>query len=343
MAGVHGPLIIPSVPRCQSPGCRRGSEVAHEPFVCGRRTIVKGGGVSRPLALARPLALVSAPWPPSRCRVRTSATATTPHADHRNHRPRRDARRPAAAAARGPRRSSSTRWSCSAGTPRTWRRSTTQVVGNVYDCFTDGTFVEPARERRQLRLHAAGLRVQRAPPTRRRAAIARRSTAPPALRAAASTCPRARTPRYTTTCTRARSSTRSSRSAVCKPLSLGTGAVGTPSQPASVVLSAASFATADGGTRDLRRQLHRACAYRADADGTPGAITDARCSTTADGVEPVTIRSRRAVAPASYVIEVALLRADGTVLGADDLRRRDEPGRSRARPSASRSPSSTRL
>lgn len=184
-----------------------------------------------------------------------------------------------------------------------------QVSSGVYDCFTDAQFVN---------LPASGgsfdynLQVFAYNAAAYQAAGGDAQVKDAALRSALP----GTNPTFTTTCT-AQEFEQVQSLAACLPLVPGSGAVGTPSQPASLVLSAASFATASGGAVACDAS-YTVVRYRADANGTPGTTIDTRCNTT------ITISP--AVAPASYVIQVALLRSDGTVLGQTTCGAETSPG-----------------
>jgi hypothetical protein len=184
------------------------------------------------------------------------------------------------------------------------------LAGGVYDCFTDAQFVNvPASAGSfdfSLQVFAYN-------------AAAYEAAGDANVRAAAlnpSNLPRTN-PTLSTTCT-AQEVDQVQSLAACQPLTAGTGAIGTEPQPASVVLSPASFATAAGGTV-LCGASYTTVRYRADVGGTPGTTTtDAPCTST------ITITP--AVAPASYTIQVALLRSDGTVLGQTSCGAETSPG-----------------
>lgn len=184
-----------------------------------------------------------------------------------------------------------------------------QVSSGVYDCFTDAQFVN---------LPSSGGSFDFTLQIFAYNATAYQAAGDAQVKDAAVSAAKlpATNPTFTTTCT-AQELDQVQSLAACQPLVPGSGAVGTPSQPASLVLSAASFATADGGTVACDA-AYTVVRYRADANGTPGTTTDARCNTT------ITISP--AVAPASYVIQVALLRSDGTVLGQTTCGAETSPG-----------------
>jgi len=188
----------------------------------------------------------------------------------------------------------------------------TWVAGGVYDCFTDAQFVNVPSSGGSFDYSLQVFAYNEA---------AYRAAGDAEVKAAAlnpSNLPRTN-PTLTTTCT-AQELDQVQSLAACQPLVIGAGgagAAGTPAQPASVVLSAASFATAAGGTV-LCDSSYTMVRYRADANGTPGTTTDTRCNTT------ITISP--AVAPASYAIQVALLRSDGTVVGETTCGAETSPG-----------------
>ncbi len=185
----------------------------------------------------------------------------------------------------------------------------TWLAGGVYDCFTDAQFVN---------LPSSGGSFDYALQVFAYNEAAYRAAGDAEVKAAAlnpSNLPRTN-PTLTTTCT-AQELEFAQSLAVCQPLALGAGGVGAPASPASVVFSAASFATATGGTL-VCDASYTSVRYRADANGAPGVTTDARCNTT--------ITLSPAVAPASYVIQVALLRADGTVAGETTCGAETSPG-----------------
>ena len=174
----------------------------------------------------------------------------------------------------------------------------TVMTGGVYDCFSDAQFINvPASGGSfdfNIRVFAYN-------------AAAYQAAGDAQVRAAAlnpSSLPRTN-PTLTTTCV-AQEFDQVLSLAACQPLVAGSGAVGAESQPASVVLAVGSFASASGTSVSCDAS-YTTVRYRADANGVPGTTTDTPCKTT------VTITP--AVAPASYVIQVALLRADGTVAG----------------------------
>ncbi|MDB4938164.1 MAG: hypothetical protein JWP87_5136 [Labilithrix sp.] len=193
------------------------------------------------------------------------------------------------------------------------------IAGNVYDCFSDAQFVSlPASANSfeyDVQVYAYNEAAYQA--AGGDAVVKPAAVNPTAL-------PRTN-PTLTTTCT-AQQIPEVQSLAVCKPFSVGTGAFGTPAQPATVVLSAGSFARGDGGVVVCDTD-YASVRYRSGAGGALGAITEARCSHLTDkGIEPITITVSPADAPASYTIEVALLRADGTALGQTTCGAETSPG-----------------
>ena len=196
------------------------------------------------------------------------------------------------------------------------------VASNVYDCFSDGQFVDLPPSAGvtdyQLQIFAYS------------SASYQAAGGDAGVRAAAAnpvTLP-ATHPTYTTKCTATEVGDVQALAA-CDPLSLGASAVtlDAGSAAATVTLSAAHFARGDAGTASCDGE-YATVRYRATpSGGTPGAITDVRCShVTANGVEPVTIMISPAVAPAAYSIEIALLRADGSALGQTMCSAQTSPG-----------------
>lgn len=184
------------------------------------------------------------------------------------------------------------------------------VANGVYDCFTDAQFVNVPSSAGSFDydLHVFAYTAQ-----------AYQAAGDAKVKAAAldpSSLPQTN-PSLATTCT-AQELDQVQSLAVCEPLTAGSAAVGGPSQPASVVLSLASFATAAGQSLACDSS-YTTVRYRADVGGTPGATTtDVRCNTT------VTISP--AVAPTVYAIQVALLRSDGTVAGETTCSADTSPG-----------------
>ena len=192
----------------------------------------------------------------------------------------------------------------------------TPLASNVYDCFSDGLFANlPATAGSTdyaLSVYAYNAQAyEAATDAKIRAALA----------GASSTTLAATSPTFTTTCS-ATEIPDVQALAVCQPLVAGAGGVGGPVTPATVNLGAASFATGDGGTATC--DIHYATVrYRAKpSQGTAGAVTDVACGqvpSTGIAISPV-------VAPATYGIEVALLRTDGSVFGQTTCSADTSPG-----------------
>ena len=195
----------------------------------------------------------------------------------------------------------------------------TYIASNVYDCFSDGQFVNLPPSggvtdyMLQIYAYSAASYQAAGGDAAVRAAVLNPLTLP------------ATNPTYTTKCSATEIGDVQAL-AVCDPLSLGAGAVGTVA-PATVTLSARSFPHGDGGTASCDGE-YATVRYRATPmGGTAGPITDVRCShLTANGVEPVTISISPAVAPSHYRIEVALLRDDGSLLGQTTCAADTSPG-----------------
>lgn len=187
---------------------------------------------------------------------------------------------------------------------------TSFIAGNVYDCFSDAQFTNvPASGgsfdyRLQVVAYTEAAYLAAGDARIRAAAVNPADLAPT-------------NPTFSTTCT-AQEVAEVQALAACDPLSPGAGALlGTPSQPAAVAVSTATFKTAAG--------LDIACGasyatvrYRTDVNGTPGATAEVPCTA------PITVSP--AVAPASYVVQIALLRADGSVVGQTSCSALTNPG-----------------
>lgn len=216
------------------------------------------------------------------------------------------------------------------------------AAGNVYDCFTDGTFVDLPNIKPELYslevfafnrvafLAAGGDGIN---------AIFRRldanqlalgvdggdHVAQQAAIDADLKLIRALTPTYSTTCTGQQLELVQTL-AVCKALQTGAGGFQAPTTPASVVLSLASFPKADGTKVDCDGQY---ATVRTSIQGVPdaGAAADTRCSALSDGgIQPVSITISPAEAPASYTIAVTLLRIDGSTVGSTTCGAETSPG-----------------
>lgn len=196
----------------------------------------------------------------------------------------------------------------------------TYIASNVYDCFSDGQFVNlpPSGGVTDYMLQVFAYSAQSyqaaGGDAAVRAAVLNPSTLP------------ATNPTYSTTCTATEVGDVQALAA-CKPLSLGASAVTTSPAPATVTLDAGHFPHGDGGTASCDGE-YATVRYRATpSGGLAGPITDVRCShLTAKGVEPVLITIAPAVAPSRYRIEVALLRDDGSVFGQTTCAADTSPG-----------------
>ena len=196
----------------------------------------------------------------------------------------------------------------------------TFVAGNVYDCFTDGQFVDlPASGgsfEYKIQIYAYNETAYLAAGDAKvRAAVSNPSSLPTT------------NPTYSTTCTAAQLELVQSQ-AVCLPVVVGAAGGGAQPAAASVVLSAATFPGAEGGVVTCEQE-YTSVRYRSVVGGTASEVTEARCATLrppSDALQPFTITVSPAVAPASYVIEVALLRPDGSVLGQTTCGAETSPG-----------------
>lgn len=196
----------------------------------------------------------------------------------------------------------------------------TYLASNVYDCFSDGLFVDLPTSggvtdySLQIYAYSAPSYQAAGGDATVRAAVLNPTALP------------ATNPTYTTTCTATEIGDVQAL-ALCKPLSLGASAVGAALPPATVTLGAGSFPHGDSGTASCDGE-YATVRYRATPmGGTAGPITDVRCShLTANGVEPVTIAISPAVAPSRYLIEVALLRSDDSVFGQTTCTADTSPG-----------------
>jgi hypothetical protein len=193
------------------------------------------------------------------------------------------------------------------------------VAGNVYDCFSDAQFVSlpPSANSFEYEVQVYAYNEAAYQAAGGDAAVKAAAQNPTAL-------PRTN-PTLTTTCTAQQIQDVQSL-AVCKPFAAGTGGVGTPAQPATVVLSAGTFPRGDSGTAICNTD-YVTVRYRSGPGDSRGESTETPCShVTAGGVEPITIAISPAAAPASYTIEIALLRSDGTVFGQTTCGAETSPG-----------------
>jgi hypothetical protein len=206
------------------------------------------------------------------------------------------------------------------------------AAGNLYDCFTDGTFVELpniAPDVYMLDVVAFNNVAFVAAGGNGISAIFQRlnenhlalgvdggdHVAEQAAIDADLQLIRALNPTYSTTCTGQQLELVQTL-AVCKPLQVGAGGIQNPLTPASIVLSLASFLRADGTTLTCDDQYTTVRATIPGSDGG-GITTDTRCSALGDGgIQPVSLTISPADAPATYSFPVILLRADGSTVGA---------------------------
>lgn len=219
-------------------------------------------------------------------------------------------------------------------------------AANVFDCFTDGTFVQlaPVNDSLDFRIdvfvyNQQAYLAQRAvidgatapepPPPDPDAA----APPPPAPAAAVKQALEASLPTWTTTCTASQLQDVEVL-AVCDPLAAGlsgirdlTPADGAAPVPASVTLPLGSFALADGGVVRCDDQFTKV-RVRARQGSSIGEPADLRCSKVgSEGtLVPVVFEVNPAAAPATYLIDVALLRADDSMLGQTLCRASTSPG-----------------
>jgi hypothetical protein len=226
------------------------------------------------------------------------------------------------------------------------------LAANVYDCFTDGLFVnlpdtfgvssydvqvfafnkaayDAAGGDAALKSLTAQLQAERAALV---AALADPDSGNAALDSVNAinvniTRLRAVVPTYSTVCTATQYQLVQTL-AVCPPLSAGATAIGKPTPPATVTLSTATFAGPEGGTLRCGPGLdYVRVRYRTGTGNTFGPITESDCNLPTDGgTAPFVITVSPAPAPASITIEVALLRGDGTVVGQTTCGAETSPG-----------------
>ena len=193
----------------------------------------------------------------------------------------------------------------------------TFLAGNVYDCFSDGQFVElpPSGGSFEytIAIYAYNETAYRAATD---AKVRTAAASPSALPAT--------NPTYSTTCKALQIELVQSL-AVCQALAVGAPGTGATPAAASVVLPTTTFATADGGTVTCENEFV-SVRFRSMVGGTTSEVTESRCVTLTPNLQPFTIVISPAVAPASYVIELALLRGDGTVVGQTTCGAETSPG-----------------
>lgn len=189
------------------------------------------------------------------------------------------------------------------------------LAGNVYDCFSDGQFVE---------LPASGgtfdyaIRVF----AYNEAAFLAAGDAQVRTAVGNPTALPATNPTFTTTCSAVQLEFVQSL-AVCQQLVVGVSGAG--AAPATVVLGATTFPGPEGGVVTCETDF-TSVRFRSVVSGITSDITEARCATLTPSFQPYTITVSPAAAPASYVIEVALLRGDASVLGQTTCGAETSPG-----------------
>lgn len=220
--------------------------------------------------------------------------------------------------------------------PQAEQRRDEFVAGNIYDCFTDGAFVDlptlpvPGGSIYAMEVYAynrpayvaalgTGLETTlRRLQDNRVALLAdgggaqQRSAIEADLKAL-----RATKPTYSTTCSAEQLGLVQSV-AVCKQPQLN-------ADPASVELRLATFTK--GGTTVACDDQYVSVRVTYTVGGVRSAPTEKRCSTlTAGGLVPETVTISPAQAPASYVFDVTLLRSDGAAIGSTTCGAETSPG-----------------
>jgi hypothetical protein len=193
----------------------------------------------------------------------------------------------------------------------------TLVAGNVFDCFSDGQFVELPASGGSFEYSIQIYAYNEAAFVAAGEAQVRDAVRNP------TNLPRTN-PTFTTTCSAVQLELVQSL-AVCQPLVVGVSGVGAQPAPATVVLGATTFPGPEGGVVTCETD-YTSVRFRSIVGGVTSEITEARCATLSPGLQPYTITISPAAAPASYVIEVALLRGDGTVLGQTTCGAETSPG-----------------
>jgi len=178
------------------------------------------------------------------------------------------------------------------------------VAGNVYDCFADGTFVDLPETGGSFQYGVAVYAYNEA------AYRAAGGDGPVRAAMRNPTTIAATNPTWSTKCDALQLELVQSL-AVCDPLE----PTPSPSGPASVVVATAAFQGEAGVLRCDSDYVHVVSRYSVNG-GAPSVRAEAPCSKlTTKGVEPINIVVSPAVAPASYLFEVALLRGDGSAVG----------------------------
>lgn len=219
-------------------------------------------------------------------------------------------------------------------------------AANVFDCFTDGTFVQLAPVNGSLDFRVDVFVYTQPAYASQKATIDNASAPEPPLPTDANPNPVApalavktalegTTPTWTTSCT-ATQQPDVRVLAACNPLAAGTGGLGGQTDAATdgggdagaiVTLSLGSFPNAEGGTYRCSDQFTKT-RVRPRVGGTIGEAVDLRCDRVDEQgtLVPVVFEVNPALAPANYEIDVGLVRADDTVLGQTICRAGTTPG-----------------
>jgi hypothetical protein len=193
----------------------------------------------------------------------------------------------------------------------------TVLGGTVYDCFTDAQFVNLPQSAGsfdyELQIYAYNQAAYLAAIGGDDVAFANRVAAGPSPDGGEPLS--ATNPTFTTICTGTEID-QVQVLAVCDPLKPGSAGVeGGAAADATVELPTGTFPAPDGGTYVCDNE-YASVQYRVDVGSSIGTVAQSRCNVlTGTGVQPFVIAVSPAVAPASYTINVGLLRADGTLLG----------------------------
>lgn len=187
-----------------------------------------------------------------------------------------------------------------------------RLTENVFDCFTDGTFVDLAADADGYGQYAVLVYAFNEAAWR----AAGGDAAVLAAAADSNTFVAKTNPTWSTKCDATQQLLVESV-ARCNPLSTSKAA-------SSVALALAAFGSPSGPLtcdKDYTKVIYRFSTN----GGQPGATSETPCSSGLPPA-PVTIQISPAVAPASYEFEVAPMRADGTVLGQTTCRATTSPG-----------------
>lgn len=218
-------------------------------------------------------------------------------------------------------------------------------AANVFDCFTDGTFVQLSPVNGSLDFRVDVFVYTQAAYATQKATVDNASApepplptdanpdpVPPAL--AVKTALEGSTPSWTTSCT-ATQQQDVRVLALCNPLEAGKGGLGQKTDASTdggadagvIALSLGSFPNAEGGTYRCGDQFVKA-RVRPRVGTTIQAAVDLRCDRVDEqgALVPVVFEINPAVAPASYEIDVGLVRADESVLGQTICRATTTPG-----------------